>query len=100
MVKITKPITLPPFCTTIVWGHTKLKSHGVKLNLITEPFEDNQLPSSVQHTLTYYNLEPGSNRVTVGLRNNLARKITVPSNTVGQYGTQHSDPKKTGPIRK
>ena len=47
MVKIIKPITLPPFSTTIVWGHTKLKSYGVKLNLIAEPFENNQLPSSV-----------------------------------------------------
>ena len=63
-------------------GHTKLKSHGVKLNLIAEPSENNQLPSSVQWTPTYCNLEPGSNRVTVGLRNVLARKITVPSRTI------------------
>ena len=31
-VKTTKPITLPPFSTTIVHGHTKLKGHGMKLN--------------------------------------------------------------------
>ena len=105
-VKITKPITLPPFSTTIVHGHIKLKSHGVRLNLIAEAFEDNQLPSSVQFTPTCCNLYPGSNRVTVGLKNIFARKITVPSrtivksNTVGQYDTQHSDPKRTGPIRK
>ena len=80
-VKTTKPITLPPFSTTIVHGHTKLKSHGVKLNLIAEPFRDSQLPSSIQCTPTYCNLEPGSNRVTVGLRNISARKITVPSRT-------------------
>ena len=82
MVKITKPITLPPFSTTIVWGHTKLKSQKVKLNLIAEAFKDNQLPSSVQCTPSYCNLEPGSNRVTVGLRNNLVREITVPSRTI------------------
>ena len=81
-VKITKPITLPPFSTTIVHGHTKLKSHGVKLILIAEPFIDSQLPSSVQCTPSYCNLDPGSNRVTVGLRNILARKITVPSWTI------------------
>ena len=50
--------------------------------MIVEPFEDNQLPSSVQCTPIYCNLEPGSNRVTVGLRNVLARKITVPSRTI------------------
>ena len=81
-VKITKSITLPPFSTTIVWGHTKLKSHRVNLNLIAEPFEDNQLPSRVQGTPTYCNLELGSNRVTVGLRNVSARKITVPPRTI------------------
>ena len=63
-VKTTKPITLPPFSTTIVHGHTKLKSHGVKLNLIAEPFKDSQLPSSVQCTPTYCNLEP----VPIGLQ--------------------------------
>ena len=81
-VKTTKPITLPPFSTTIVHGHTKLKSHGVRLNLIAEPFKDSQLPSSIQCTPTYCNLEPGCNRVTVGLRNISSRKITVPSRTI------------------
>ena len=81
-VKTTKPITLPPFSTTVVHEHTKLKSHGVKLNLIAEPFKDSQLPSNIQCTPTYCNLEPGSNRVTVGLRNISARKITVPSRTI------------------
>ena len=81
-VKTTKPLTLPPFYTTVVHGHTKLKNHGVKLNLIAEPFKDSQLPTNVQCTPTYCNLEPGSNRVTVGLRNISARKITVPSRTI------------------
>ena len=73
---------LPPFSTTIVHGHTKLKSHGVRLNLITEPFKDSQLHSSIQCTPSYCNLKPGSNRVTVGLKNVSARKITVPSRTI------------------
>ena len=81
-VKTTKPITLPSFSTTIVWGHTKQKGHGMKLNLIAEPSESNQLPSSVQCTPTYCNLEPGVNRVTVGLRNVSAKQITIPSRTV------------------
>ena len=80
--KTTKPITLPPFSTTTVWGHTKLKGHGMKLNLIAEPSENNQLPPSIQCTPTYCNLEPGSNQVTVGLRNVLAKQITIPSRTV------------------
>ena len=54
----------------------------MKLNLIAEPSENNQLPPSVQLTPTYCNLEPGSSRVTLGLRNVLAKQITVPSRTV------------------
>ena len=80
--KTTKPITLPPFSTTVVHGHTKLKGHGLKLNLIAEPFKDSQLPSNIQCTPTYCTLEPVSNRVTVGLRNISARKIIVPSKTI------------------
>ena len=78
----TKPITLPPFSTTIVKGHTKLKGHGMGLNLIADPSENNQLPPSVQCTPTYCNLEPGSNSITVGLRKVLAKQITIPSRTV------------------
>ena len=60
-VKTTKPITLPPFSITVVHGHTKLKGHGWKLNLIAKPFKNNQLPSNIQCTPTYCTLEPGSN---------------------------------------
>ena len=80
--KTTKPITLPPFSTTVVKGHTKLKGHGMRLNLIAEPSEINQLLPSVQCTPAYCNLEPGSNRVTVGLRNVSAKQITIPSRAV------------------
>ena len=81
-VKTTKPTTLPPFSTTVVQGYTKLKGHGLKLNLIAEPSKNSQLPSNIQCTPTYCTLEPGSNQVTVGLRNISARKIIVPSKTI------------------
>ena len=54
----------------------------MKLNLIAEPYINSQLPSNIQCTPTYCTLEPGSNQVTVGLRNISARKITVPSKTI------------------
>ena len=82
MVKTNKPITLPLFSTTIVQGHTKLKGHGMKLNLIAKPSENNQLPPSVQCTPIYCNLEPGSNQLTVGLRNVSAKQVTIPSRAV------------------
>ena len=81
-VKITKHITLPPLSITVVKGHTKLNGHGMRLNIIAEPSEINQLPHSVQCTPAYCNLEPCSNWITVGLRNVSAKQITIPSRVV------------------
>ena len=36
-ITTSEPVTLPPFSTTIIQGSTKLRSHGMKLNLIAEP---------------------------------------------------------------
>ena len=82
LVRTTKPVTLPPFSTTTIRGSTKLRSHGMRLNLIAEPSNCTQLPTGVQCTPTYCTLEPGSNRVAVGIKNISARAITIPSTVV------------------
>ena len=82
LIRTTKPITLPPFSTTTLKGSTKLRSHGMRLNLVAEPSDCTQLPASVQCAPTYCILEPGSNRVAVGLKNISAKAITIPSRFV------------------
>ena len=72
-IKTTKPVTLPPFSGTIVKGNTKFRSHGMRLNLIAESSNGTQLPSGVQCTPTYCTVEPGSRRVSVGLRNSVIK---------------------------
>ena len=52
------------------------------IDLIAEPSNCTQLPASVQCTPTYCILEPGSNRVAVGLKNISAKAITIPSRVV------------------
>ena len=81
-IKTTKPVTLPPFSTTIIKGSTKLRSHGMRVKLIAESSTSTYLPPSVQCASTYCTLEPGSNRVTVGLKNFSSRTIIIPSWTV------------------
>ena len=84
-IKTTKPITLSPFSTTIVKGNTKLRRHGMWLNLIAELSSGTQLPSGIQCAPTYCTLEPGSSRVAVGLRNLSSWSIKIPSQfVVGQ----------------
>ena len=105
-VKTTKPVTLPPFSTTVVKGNTKFKSHGMRLNLIAESPNGTQLPSGIQCTPTYCTMEPGSSRVSVGLRNLSARPITIPSRSVVGHLQQatiqkvHASGSKQGPTDK
>ena len=54
----------------------------MQLNLIAETINDSLLPQHIQCTPTYCNLEPGSNRVSVGLKNIPAKKITIPTKAV------------------
>ena len=82
LARTTKPITLPPFPTTKIKGSTKLRIQGMMLNQVAEPSECTQLPFSVQYSPTYYILEPGFNRVAVGLKNVPAKAITILSWTV------------------
>ena len=82
LIRTTKSVTLPPFLTTTIKGCTKLRSHGMRLNLIAEPSNCTQLSASVQCTPTYCTLEPGSNRVAVGVKNISAKTITIPSRVV------------------
>ena len=81
-IKTIKPVTLPPFSTTIVKGSTKLRSHGMWLNLIAESSSGAQLPSGVQCAPSYCTLEPGSSRVAVGLRNLSSQPIKIPFQVV------------------
>ena len=82
LIRTTKSINLPPFSTTTIKGSTKLRSYGMRLNLIAEPSDYTQLQASVQCAPTYCILEPGSNRVAVGLKNISAKAITIPSRVV------------------
>ena len=54
----------------------------MRLNLIAKPTKNNQLLHSIQCTPTYCKLEPGSNRVTTGLRNISPKNITNPARAV------------------
>ena len=81
-IKTTRPVTLPPFSTTIIKGSTKLRSNGIRHNLIAEPSENIQIPTCMQCAPTYCILESGCNRVALGLRNILAKSITIPSRAV------------------
>ena len=78
----TKTMIFQPFSTKTVHEFTKVKGYGMKLNLIADTNTDSPLLKSMQCTLTCCNLEQGSNRVSVALRNILDKKITIPAKAV------------------
>ena len=82
IVKTTKPVTLQPFSPTSVYCFTKIKGHGMRLNLIAVPISDSQLCNSIQCIPTCCILEPGSSGITIGLRNVSAKKITIQAKVV------------------
>ena len=62
LVRTTKSVTLPPFSTTTIKGSTKLRSHGMRLNLIAEPnlliVHNYQLVYNVLPLTVLWNLVP------------------------------------------
>ena len=54
----------------------------MQLNLMAESSNSTQLPARVHCAPTYCTLEPGSNKVAVGLRNISSKSITIPSRAV------------------
>ena len=54
----------------------------MRFSLITEPSESTELQPRVQCAPSYCILEPGSNSLAVGLRNVLAKSITIVSRAV------------------
>ena len=89
-IKTTKPVTLPPFSTTVVKGNTKFRSHCMRLNLIAESSNGTQLPSGVQCTQYTVNgawLQQGFSRIeeSVSKANNNSIMICCRPATTGHF---------------
>ena len=61
LVRTTKSVTSPPFSTTNHQRQHQAEEPWDEAQLIAEPSDCTQLPTSVQCTPTYCTLEPGSN---------------------------------------
>ena len=79
-VRLTTKCTIPGFQTVVVHGWTEhtMMTGDQRLNVLTQaPYPDDQagLPNGVYITRTYTDLEPGSRRVAVVVRNMTSRPI-------------------------
>ena len=77
-VKLTRKIVIPPLETISVSGMTNINKHSKRVNIITEPREDEDL-----FTVPCYSyMRPGSKRATVTLRNLSEKPQTLKKGTV------------------
>ena len=77
-VKLTRKIVIPPLETIIVSGMTNVNKHSKRVNVITEPREDEDL-----FTVPCYSyMRPGSKRASVTLRNLSEQTQTLKKGTV------------------
>ena len=77
-VKLTRKIVIPPLETISVSGMTNINKHSKRVNIITEPREDEDL-----FTVPCYSyMRPGSKRASVTLRNLSEKSQTLPKGTV------------------
>ena len=96
-LKITKALTLAPFETTHVMTQSRVKGHRKRVNVITEPPDKNFIPAIVTNP-GYAFLKPGSNRISVSVRNLTDRTVTLkPKTVVAKLAAANVVPPKLAP---
>ena len=96
-VTLTKNITLNPFETLKVSGNTSFRKHSKRVNVIIERPESHE-HNMVAPVATYTVLKPGSTRIQFGLRNLLARSITLKSKTtIAKFSAANAVPDMLAP---
>ena len=98
-VKITKSIKIPANEVISVSGLTKIRKGGYSMHAIAEASNKDTLPKGISLAESQYvNLDHGSSRAGILLKNNTDQAITLPSKTViCQLGIANLVPKLVAP---
>ena len=97
-VRITKQVTFGPFETKHVLGLTKCNTHYKRVHVVTEASEKFQ-HGAVKPICTYLELNLGSSRVSIGLRNFSCRSVTLrPKMVVAKVSAANIVPFSVTPI--
>ena len=78
----TQKVMIPPFQTMTLKGNAGVKGHCMEVHVLMEPALGPQLPAAVVPIATYGELNPGSSRVPICLRNMSSHAVEVPAKTV------------------
>ena len=96
-VKAHKATILPPFSTIFVKGKSTVKGHHKRVNVATE-HSDDITNSNIAAVRSYSFIKPGSNKVTVSVRNLTSKEITLKAGTIiGQIEAANAVPPMLAP---
>ena len=76
-VRLTRPIKIPARNTIIVSGMTNISAHSKRINIVTEPGDNNEYTVP-----TYSFMKPGSSRANVVLRNLSSKPVYMKKGAV------------------
>ena len=99
IVKTTKSVKIPANEVISISGLTKIRKGGYSMHAIAEASDKDTLPKGISLAESQYvNLDHGSARVGILLKNNTDQAITLPSKTViCQLGIANLVPKLVAP---
>ena len=83
--KNQKAVKRGPFQTKTFHCQAKAQTHGMTVNVIVEPLEESQLPPGLECQYSYSEIQAGSRKIAVSIRNHSQKVLKIPKGVkIGQ----------------
>ena len=92
--KNQKAVKIGPSQTKTFHCLAKAQTHGMTVNVIVEPMEESQLPPGLKCQYSYSEIQTGSSKIAVSIRNHSQKVLKIPKGVkIGQIFTASKVPK-------
>ena len=92
--KNQKAVKIGPSQTKTFHCLAKAQTHGMTVNVIVEPMEKSQLPPGLECQYSYSEIQSGSSKIAVSIRNHSQKVLKIPKEVkIGQIYTANRVPK-------
>ena len=92
--KNQKAVKIGPSQTKTFHCLAKAQTYGMTVNVIVEPMEESQLPPGLECQYSYSEIQAGSSKIAVSIRNHSQKVLKIPKGVkIGQIFTANQVPK-------
>ena len=92
--KNQKAVKIGPSKTKTFHCLAKAQTHSMTVNVIVEPMEESQLPPGLECQYSYSEIQAGSSKIAVSIRNHSQKVLKIPKGVkIGQIFTANKVPK-------